>query len=125
MSTTKQRFVEFSHRAHRGTIDSFRSESVPTYVANIKHAKWNYLTWKQLTLMKDPMSLAIYQQMLQDLRPRTILEFGTYEGGSALWMCDVMHALQIDCEVHTFDIDCGRVKLPCDVRVHFHQLDNY
>ena len=49
----------------------------------------NLFKWKDLTLMKDPMTLSIYLQLLQDVKPKTILEFGTYEGGSSLWMKDM------------------------------------
>jgi cephalosporin hydroxylase len=53
--------------------------------------------------MKDPMSLTIYQQLIQDLKPKTILEFGAYEGGSALWMKDLCKSLNLNTRVITID----------------------
>ena len=50
----------------------------PNYLLDIKNTKWNKFKWKNLTLMKDPMTLTIYQQLIQDLKPRTIIEFGTH-----------------------------------------------
>ncbi|WP_281282191.1 CmcI family methyltransferase [Aliikangiella marina] len=98
---------------------------MPDYLAKVKHTKWNYLKWKGLTLMKDPMSLSIYQQMLQDIKPKTILEFGTFEGGSALWMSDLLKSFSIDCDIHTFDINDDRVNLPNSENIFFHHLDNH
>lgn len=95
----------------------------PKVFAKIKRTKWHHFKWKGLTLMKDPMSLSIYLQLLQDLRPATILEFGTFDGGSALWMEDMLSVLHIACDLHTFDIDAERVKLPPSSKVHFHHLD--
>ena len=75
--------------------------------------------------MKDPMTLSIYMMMLQEIKPKTILEFGTYDGGSALWMEDIMKSLSLECEIHTFDINQERVKLPKDSKINFHNLDNH
>ena len=74
--------------------------------------------------MKDPMTLSIYMMMIQDLKPKTILEFVTYDGGSALWMEDTMKSLSLDYKIHTFDINPERVKLPKDSKVKYHKLDN-
>jgi cephalosporin hydroxylase len=78
-------------------------EVVPDYCETIKFTKWNKFKWKGLTLMKDPMSLTIYQQLIQDLKPKTILEFGAYEGGSALWMKDLCKSLNLNTRVITID----------------------
>ena len=63
--------------------------SLNTYIETIKTSKWKKHKWKGLTLMKDPMTLSIYM-MIQDIKPKTILEFGTCDGCSALWMEDIM-----------------------------------
>ena len=63
--------------------------------------------------------------MLQDIKPKTILEFGTYDGGSALWMHDIIESIGYECNIHTFDINKEQVKLPARARVKFHQLDNH
>ncbi|MBW3048496.1 hypothetical protein DNJ72_00230 [Prochlorococcus marinus XMU1403] len=75
--------------------------------------------------MKDPMTLSIYMMMIQDIKPKTILEFGTYDGGSSLWMEDTIKALSLVCNIHTFDINEERVNLPNDSKIKFHQLDNH
>lgn len=55
-------------------------------------------------LVKSPFDLAMYQQLLERERPATIVEIGSKEGGSALWLADVARALGLDCTVHSYDI---------------------
>lgn len=124
MDNSESRFVDFSDRHFESTIHNFYSDFVGDYVAKVKHSKWNYQKWKGLVLMKDPMSLSVYQQMLQDLKPATILEFGCFEGGSALWMHDILKAVGHDTVIHTFDINQEQVKLPATEGIEFHQVDN-
>jgi len=55
-------------------------------------------------LAKNPFDLVLYLQLLERLRPRTIIEVGTSEGGSALWLRDQCRTLGIDCRILTMDI---------------------
>ncbi|OBP13482.1 hypothetical protein A5320_18205 [Rheinheimera sp. SA_1] len=125
MTASNQRFVDFSEREFVSAIHNYYSDYLPEFLAKVRLTKWHHTKWRGLTLMKDPMSLSIYQQMLQELRPATILEFGTFEGGSALWMRDQLAACGIACQIHTFDINADRVRLPACDNLHFHQLDNH
>ena len=118
-----KRFVEIADCEFRSSLFTMGKE-FNNVCQRIKFAKWNYLKWKDLTLMKDPMTLSIYLQLLQDLKPKTILEFGTYEGGSALWMHDLMISLNLECKIHTFDINSEKVRLPNLESLIFHHLDN-
>ena len=125
MQNENGRYVDFEDRAYMSTIHNFFSDFVDEYTRTIKQAKWSRFKWKGLTLMKDPMSLAIYLQLLQDLRPGTIWEFGTYEGGTTLWMKDVMASIGASCDVHTFDIAEERCKLKKEDGIAFHRLGNH
>ena len=118
------RFVNIKSRQFATIIYQLSAAFLTTYIQTIKDVKWNKHKWKGLTLMKDPMTLSIYMMMIQDIKPKTILEFGTYDGGSALWMEDIMKSLSLDCKIHTFDINPDRVKLPEDSKIKYHELDN-
>ena len=118
------RFVNIKNRNFVTSIYQFSAAFLSTYTQTIKDSKWNKHKWKGLTLMKDPMTLSIYMMMIQDIKPKTILEFGTYDGGSALWMEDIMKSLSLDYKIHTFDINPDRVKLPEDSKIKYHELDN-
>jgi cephalosporin hydroxylase len=117
--------VPFSDRFHDFVLNNLSVNSYNTFIATIRDTKWNMQKWRGLTLMKDPMSLTILQQMLQNERFKTIIEIGTYEGGSALWMEDINKAIGNQCRIHTIDINAEQVKLPEDSSVVFQQLDTH
>ena len=92
------------------SIITIINKHITNYCQEIKWSKWNKHKWKGLTLMKDPMTLSIYLQLIQNLKPKTIVEFGTYDGGSSLWMYDMCKALDLETKVITVDI--VKVKSP-------------
>jgi cephalosporin hydroxylase len=49
--------------------------------------------WKGLPMFKSAFDLAIYQQLLEELRPRHVLELGSGSGASAIWLRDMATAL--------------------------------
>ena len=118
------RFVNIKSRQFATVIYQLSAAFLQNYIQIIKATKQNKHKWKGLTLMKDPMTLSIYMMMIQDIKPKTILEFGTYDGGSSLWMEDIMKSLSLDSQIHTFDIHPGRVNLPEYSKIKYHELDN-
>ena len=66
-------------------------------------------TWKGVELMKDAITMVVLQQLLWEVKPATIIEMGTYSGGSALWMADIMTSYGCKCCVYTVDIDTSNV----------------
>jgi cephalosporin hydroxylase len=80
--------------------------------------------WKGVLHMKDPFSLACYPLVIQEIRPRTIIEIGCYHGGSALWLADMLEVFGLtDSRVHAFDVDLTRVAVE-DPRISFHRADS-
>ncbi|MBC2777497.1 CmcI family methyltransferase [Parasphingopyxis marina] len=61
--------------------------------------------YKGRRFCKNPFDVMLYLQLLERLRPKTIIEIGTSEGGSALWFHDQCAALQIECAIYSFDLD--------------------
>ena len=56
-------------------------------------------------MLKDPLDLVIVQQLLWELKPRTVIEFGAYKGGSALWTADMLKMFGCKSRVISVDID--------------------
>lgn len=55
-------------------------------------------TWMGKEIVKCPMDLFTYSEILHEVRPDTIVETGTFLGGSALYlahMCDILDAGKI------------------------------
>jgi cephalosporin hydroxylase len=63
--------------------------------------------WRGLPLIKTPFEIVTFQQMLWNIKPRTILEFGSNCGGSAIWMADTLQMYGCNCHIYSIDIDLG------------------
>jgi cephalosporin hydroxylase len=58
-----------------------------------------------IPLLKNPFDLAIYPLLLERLRPRTLIEIGSYRGGSAVWFADQARLRHLDLEVISVDLE--------------------
>lgn len=106
---SNQRFVPINEREYI----SLHHEFPPNYVGVIKKGKREKFIWKNLSCIKDPMTLSTYQQLFQEVRPKTILEFGTHQGGSTLWINDMLTALEIETKIYTFDKNNDEIDIGC------------
>jgi len=61
--------------------------------------------YRGVPLQKNPFDLAIYLRLLDQARPRTLIEIGAYQGGSALWFADQASILGLDLEVLSIDLE--------------------
>src|SRR5678815_5269164 len=69
---------------------------------------WVYTHFLGVGMMKSPNDLWAYHDIIVQHRPKTIIECGTYQGGSALWFAFLMEMLQIDGHIYTIDIEDNR-----------------
>jgi cephalosporin hydroxylase len=46
-------------------------------------------------LLKNPFDLALYPMLLERVKPRTLIEIGSFSGGSALWFADLLRELRV------------------------------
>jgi len=83
----------------------------PSPITEAYH-RWYYdnLVWKTTTYLGIPVSKApsdmwSYQEILSELRPRLVVEFGTFSGASALFFAHTLRAAGVEGKVLTVDID--------------------
>lgn len=76
-------------------------------------------TYKGVKCIKSPFDYVIYQMILNEVKPDLIIEIGSYEGGSALYLADLLE-LYGKGELHTIDIE-DRI----DERVKGHKRINF
>jgi len=62
-------------------------------------------TWRGIVCSKNPFDLALYPMLLWKEKPATIIEIGSKEGGSALWLWQTCNAFQIRTRIISVDID--------------------
>jgi cephalosporin hydroxylase len=97
----QERFVPLVNRSYK-TVTRSCADSFDDYKQRMKEIKSGNLTWKNYCLSVDPYTLQTYTQLLQDLRPNTIFEFGAGSGGLSVWMRDQLNALGTQCSIHSF-----------------------
>ena len=56
-------------------------------------------------ILKTTYDLVVYYQLFSHLKPKTIIEMGTFTGASALWFGDSLRSLGLDTHIYTVDID--------------------
>ncbi|HKC20674.1 MAG TPA: CmcI family methyltransferase, partial [Candidatus Dormibacteraeota bacterium] len=70
---------------------------------------WHGTKWMGVTTLKSPSDMWNYQEILAELKPSLVVEFGTRYGGSALFFASVMRQLGGRFRVLTVDIDADTV----------------
>ncbi len=82
---------------------SYGSSLARDTMLDIQNASHNY-TYRGVPIIKNPFDWAIYPILLWEEKPRTIIEIGSKNGGSALWLGDMMNNYGIDGHIYSLDI---------------------
>ena len=61
--------------------------------------------YRGLPLQKNPFDLAIYPVLLERTRPRTLIEIGSFAGGSALWFAEQGEQLGTGLRAYSVDLN--------------------
>ena len=96
---------------------SFATAFPPAMLRDVQAGTIAY-TYKGLRCIKDPFDLAIYLRLLWDLRPKSLIEIGSNQGGGALWFADMLSVMGLlPCPV--VSIDRNPVTRLTDPRIAF------
>jgi len=68
---------------------------------------WNNTYWMGVRTQKCPLDMWIYQEVMIEVRPDIIIECGTCEGGSALFLASICDLIN-NGRIFTIDIDPGQ-----------------
>ncbi|ERT06620.1 cephalosporin hydroxylase family protein [Lyngbya aestuarii BL J] len=66
---------------------------------------WTTTTWAGVKALKSPCDLWNYQEIIFELKPSLILEFGTYSGGATLFFASLLDQMSYDSKILSIDID--------------------
>src|SRR5262245_21725310 len=72
------------------------------YFHNVMHR--HYTSYLGRMLLKPPFDWIVLGDIIQDTRPEVIIEIGTYEGGTALWIANLLDAMKSEARVIGVDI---------------------
>jgi len=79
------------------------------------------MTWRNSRLGKSVYDFALIPMIIWENRPATILEIGSGEGASAIWMADLCKSYSLPTRVYSIDIEPPNVK---HERVTFYKGDS-
>jgi cephalosporin hydroxylase len=68
---------------------SFKTAFSPELLRSVQAGTMAY-TYKGIRCLKDPFDLAIYTRLIWDLKPKSLIEIGSNQGGGALWLADML-----------------------------------
>lgn len=74
--------------------------------------------WKGILCLKNPFDLALYLRLLWQVKPATLIEIGSYSGGSAAWFADMTAAMGLETNIISIDVTPPTLDL---ARVQFRQ----
>lgn len=70
---------------------------------------WKKTTWMGIDTWKSVADMWNYQEILFDLKPSLVIEFGTNQGGSALFFASIMRQIGQPFKVLSVDVTHGRL----------------
>lgn len=79
------------------------SDLSPEIIAPLEQAAHRY-TYRGHAMIKNPFDFALYPMLLWNLKPASIIEIGSFNGASALWMADTMRAYGVESHVWSLDV---------------------
>jgi len=65
---------------------------------------WKQVSWLGVPVLQWPTDLLLLQELLTKLRPRRVVETGTYLGGTAIFYASILRLLGIEGRVISIDI---------------------
>jgi hypothetical protein len=81
---------------------SFKTAFPPELLQSVQAGTMAY-TYKGVHCLKDPFDLVIYLKLIWDLKPKSLIEIGSNQGGGALWFADMLSIAGLGCPVVSID----------------------
>ncbi len=94
------RFIIYEERKTT-TQNKRQINGLPFVISQGTHS---LIKWREYDLYKTANDLVIYSMLLNELRPEIIIELGSGNGGSAVWMADICKSLGLDFHIFSYDI---------------------
>ena len=69
-----------------------------------------FITHRGCQLLKAADDMIIFQQLLWYLRPATVIELGTFTGGAAIWLADMLRLMEIKSRIYSMDVDLSTIE---------------
>jgi cephalosporin hydroxylase len=99
---------------------SFKTAFDLAFLSEYHRGTMNY-TYKGISCLKDPIDLALYIKLIWELKPKAIIEIGSFHGGSAVLYADLCKMYCLETQVIT--VDFRAIQGHSDHQTRFIQAD--
>ena len=120
LNSKSNRFSSYENRSKKNCPLSGTKRTITDLYLSMAQGTHSLIKWKDLDLYKTAYDLVIYWMLISELKPNTIIEYGSGSGGSAIWLADISTAMGLDINVISYDIKPPNVTHP---KVDFIALD--
>ena len=115
LNSKSNRFSSYKNRIKNGF-----QRTISEDVFALSQGTHSLIKWKDLDVYKTAYDFVIYWMLISELKPNTIIEYGSGSGGSALWLADISLAIGLDTDIISYDINVPNVTHP---KVQFVEID--
>ncbi len=119
LNSKSNRFSNYENRYKENCPLSGNQRTMDGAVS-LSQGTHSLIKWKDLDVYKTAYDFVIYWMLISELKPNTIIEYGSGTGGSAIWLADISTAMGLDINVISYDIKLPTVTHP---KVQFVELD--
>lgn len=81
-------------------------------------------TWKGTPIFKTAFDMVVYQMLLWELKPSTIIELGSGNGSSAKFFYDICKIYNLNTNILSFDILNDNNDIDCNQNINYLYSDN-
>ena len=120
LNSKSNRFSSYENRSKGNCPLSGTKRTITDLYLLMAQGTHSLIKWKDLDLYKTAYDFVIYWMLISELKPNTIIEYGSGSGGSAIWLADISSAMGLDIDVISYDINPPKVTHP---KVDFVGLD--
>ena len=88
---------------HSSFMRRVESDIPKAALSSIQKGTLEYV-YRGLPCQKNPFDIALYLKLLHEVQPRTIIEIGSFRGGSALFFSDTLDRYGIEGQIYSIDM---------------------
>jgi cephalosporin hydroxylase len=81
--------AEWRSTRRRMSIDQAVADTFHRAYYDSARTTWGNMYWQGTLVLKCPLDLWIYQEIICETKPEVVIETGTFQGGSALFLASV------------------------------------
>tara|TARA_B100000965_G_C19544132_1_gene736987 strand:- start:473 stop:1261 length:789 start_codon:yes stop_codon:yes gene_type:complete len=105
MDSKSTRYSHFHDRKDKFCAYTKNKSSIEQISFLMSQGTHSIIQWKDYDIFKTVYDLIIYMQILSEIKPSLIIEYGSGSGGSALWIADIASTIYDDFKIYSYDIN--------------------